>query len=151
MQLQACSLYILNLYSSLRAAIAIWDLKALLPKHLYLPVVSIWSSKRCFSLLQILPFWEDLEWVAGATKSVRFSIKKKESEKVFCLFFLPFLVLHSWLFLQTCFMLLMLGNYSKWFCKQTAGLSFFQLCLHFPDMLMNEFWNITENNIENKA
>lgn len=34
---------------------------------------------------------------------------------------------------------------------QTTVLSFFQVCLYFPNMLMNEFWNITENNIENKA
>jgi len=52
----------------------------------------------------------------------------------------------------------MLGNYSKYFHKQTTELSFLQLHLHFSNTLMNEFhrsvhgrnlWNITENITEN--
>lgn len=53
--------------------------------------------------------------------------------------FLSFLVLHSWLFLLPRYMLLMLGNYCKYFHKQTTELSLLQLCLHFSSTLMNEF------------
>lgn len=115
--IQACSLNILISYSSLKAAIAICDPKALLPKHLYLPDVSVWSSERWFSTLQILPFWEGFEWVADSTKS--FSV----------FFFLSVLVLHSWLFLQTRFMLLILGNYSKYFHKLQGSVCFSCVCI----------------------
>lgn len=51
---------------------------------------------------------------------------------------LAFLMLHSWLFLLPWHTSLMLGNYCKYFHRQPTELSSLQLCLHFPNMLINE-------------
>lgn len=101
--------------------------KGLTTKHLFLPDMSVWSSKRWSSILQILPFWEGLEWVAGSTKC--FSV----------FFFLPSLVLHSWLFLQTRLMLLMLGNYYKYFHKLQELVCFSCVCIFLISWWMS-FW-----------
>lgn len=56
MQLQACSLYILNLYASLKAALAVWDPKTLLPNTCIPQMCQSGLVKGSFQYYKSYPF-----------------------------------------------------------------------------------------------